>query len=313
MAKSNPNIPYIDIEEQDPVTGYISQGTSENATIPTTAGLFALGCLIQDTTTGIWYQNTGTVAVPVWTAVGAGKNATTGISGGFNIGTVSTAQVLNTNPGATVVGQAINILHSAGAGNCDDLVGQYVKVAISGAGDSGTTLAASAPRVSVSATVAKEAYASQPWATHTGTGTVTAMSALSAALRINDAEAFTATNSINAGHFHVLTPGGAANGTVTSNNFDGVMIEVYPNVTGLRSALNVANETSAGVTDVFHVSGATYFTNLFEFDAAAGCVGYSNSGNDGFVSNNKGTLTLVGFAKIKVGANTYYMPYGTVA
>lgn len=187
---------------------------------------------------------------------------TTGI-GQFNIGSIAAPQVLNTNPGATVVASTINILHSAGAGDCGDLIGFYNKVAVSGAGDSGLTVVADAPRAYVLAGVAQEVYGSQPWAKHCGTGTITAMSSLSAKLLINDAEAFTATNSLNAGHFHVSTVSGAANGTITSSNFDGVMVEVYPNVTGLRSMLHLANESSAGVVNGVALAGlATTGINL---------------------------------------------------
>lgn len=58
------------IYEQEPITGYIKDGSYANATIPTTASKFALGCKIVDRSTGITYTNSGTVAVPVWTRSG---------------------------------------------------------------------------------------------------------------------------------------------------------------------------------------------------------------------------------------------------
>lgn len=225
--------------------------------------------------------------------------ATTGI-GQIKLGDLSNPQVLKTNPGATVVGSSINILHSAGAGDCDDLIGSYVKTAMSGSGDSGTTMVGHASRAYMlgGTTVCGQVYGSQPWAKHTGTGTCSAMSALSAQLLINDAEAFTATNSINAGHFHVSTPGGAANGTVTSGNFDGVMVEVYPNVTGLHSMLHLAQDSTTVITSAIKLTG-TKVTNIFEIAAGDGCV----VGSQAWGANANGYLVL------KVGSTSYKIPF----
>jgi hypothetical protein len=185
---------------------------------------------------------------------------TTGI-GLMNFGSLAAPMVLNTNPGATVVGSTINILHSAGAGNCADLLGSYVKCAVSGDGDADTTVVASAPRAYVGTvegtTVASACYASQPWAKHDGTGAITAMSALSALVDVNT-DAFTA-STVNAGHFHIE---GAS--TVTAQ-FDGVMIECYPDVTCLDSLLALAVDSGATVEAAIRVSGAT--TDFVKFAA----------------------------------------------
>jgi len=231
------------------------------------------------------------------------------------MGSTSAPQVLNTNPGANVIGQTINLLHSAGAGDCTDLYGSYTKVAMTGDGDSGTTLVGSAPRAyvgtSAGTTVADEVYGTQPWAKHSGTGTIEAMSAVSAALILNDADAFTSTNSINAGHFHIKTYAGQANGTVTSSNFDGVMIEVYENVTGMDSMLHLS--TAATVTSAIQIDGGSSLTNVLDIDDTTGCVNVASTGNDAWVPNNKGTFTQQGQLKISIGGNTFYIPYGTVA
>jgi len=179
---------------------------------------------------------------------------TTGI-GLFNMGSVSAPMVLNTNPGATVIGHTVNILHSAGAGDCADLIACYQKTAVSGTGDSDTTLVGTASRAYVGTaggdtTVAKECYGAQPWASHFGTGAITAMSGLSAKVDVNTGN-FTATT-VNAGHFHVE---GAA--TVTSSYFDGVMIEIYPDVTCLDAGLRIAVDSTAVVTDGIAIGGAT--------------------------------------------------------
>ncbi len=197
----------------------------------------------------------GTTQTTAATKVTLEFDATTTGIGQFKMGDTSNPQVLVTNPGATVIGETINILHSAGAGNCDDLIGSYSKVAVSGSGDSGITVVGSAPRAYVGVTggsnnsVAKEAYGSQPWARHQGTGAITAMSGLSAKIDAGT-DAFTVTT-LNAGHFHVT---GAA--TVTSTMFDGVMIEVYPDVTCLDAGLRIVTDTGAVMTNGISISGA---------------------------------------------------------
>lgn len=80
MAKTNPNIPTVDIVEQDPVTGYVIEGSCVGA-IPTTAGIFVKGCEILREDTGVVYQNTGTLASPVWTPIGTGAAGATGPTG----------------------------------------------------------------------------------------------------------------------------------------------------------------------------------------------------------------------------------------
>lgn len=55
--------------------GYYTQGTIDAAgingvTIPTAASTFAKGCKIIDLSTGATFVNTGTVAVPIWSASG---------------------------------------------------------------------------------------------------------------------------------------------------------------------------------------------------------------------------------------------------
>ena len=195
----------------------------------------------------------GTTVATAATCMTMEFDATTTGVGSFQMGTSGVAQVLVASPGAAVIPFSINILHSAGAGDCDDLIGEYVKVAISGSGDAGTTIVGGAFRAYVGTvlgtTVADEAYGIQPWAKHDGTGAVTAMSAVSALVDVNT-DAFTATT-VNAGHFHIE---GAA--TVTSSMFDGVMIEVYPDVTCLDAGLRIVADTGAVVAAGIVLQGA---------------------------------------------------------
>jgi len=191
----------------------------------------------------------------------------TGI-GLFKMGSSAVPMVLATNPGSSVIAHTININHSAGAGDCDDLIASYNKVNVIGAGDSGITVVGHASRAYVGLTggannsVASQAYGSQPWARHQGTGAITAMSGVSAKLDVG-ADNFTATT-INAGHFHI---DGAA--TVTGQ-FDGVMIEVYPAVTSMDSALAIAVDAGAAVTSGIRITGA--MTNLFKIDVTTAVV-----------------------------------------
>jgi len=83
MAKTNPLIPTVDIQQQQ-ATGdqLITLGTVEG-TAPagaTYAGLFALECILQDVEGGGIFQNTGTVAVPAWTAMAPVGTFSTGPS-----------------------------------------------------------------------------------------------------------------------------------------------------------------------------------------------------------------------------------------
>lgn len=224
---------------------------------------------------------------------------TTGI-GLFNMGSAAVPMVLNTNPGATVIASTVNILHSAGSGDCDDLIASYERVAVSGDGDSGMTLVGTASRAYIgtaagSTTVAAQCYGAQPWVSHYGTGAVTAMSALSAKCDVNTGN-FTATT-VNAGHFHIE---GAA--TVTGQ-FDGVMIEIYPDVTCLASMLALIVDAGAVVTSGIRISGT--MTNLFKIDVTTGVV------TNALVPATAPDGTTMGADKaivVDIGGTPYYIP-----
>ena len=76
MAYSNPNIPTVNIEQQDPVTGYVEEGTV-TGTPPVVAGIFSLDAMLTDINGSGIFQNTGTVAVPVWTLIGTTSSLAT--------------------------------------------------------------------------------------------------------------------------------------------------------------------------------------------------------------------------------------------
>jgi len=68
MAKLNPQYPTLDYLNIDGVTGLLNQATYEGVP-PIVAELFDVGCVVQDVLGGAVYRNSGTSAVPVWTAL----------------------------------------------------------------------------------------------------------------------------------------------------------------------------------------------------------------------------------------------------
>lgn len=274
-------------------TGAVLNFNAGNVTITHSSGALAIAgadiSMVNDKVLTL-----GTTVATAATKVTLEFDATTTGIGQFIMGSISVPMVLNADPGATVVGQSINILQSAGAGDCDDLLGSYTKVAFTGAGDSGTTAVGGAFRAYVGAaggdaTVVSQLYGIQPWVSHFGTGAVTAMSALSAKCDVNTGN-FTA-STVNAGHFHVE---GAS--TVTAQ-FDGVMIEIYPDVTCLDSMLALAVDSGATVSAGIRASGA--FTYLFDF-AATG---------SGITHGGAAAAAVAGYLKVRVGSTAYRIPY----
>ena len=179
--------------------------------------------------------------------------AVTGV-GSFAIGTIGVAQVLNEVPGVNVVPMSLNVQHSQTASTLTDYIGFYNKIDFIGVGGASVTAVGNAVRAYVGLaagandTVLDELYASQPWVKHEGTGAITAMSGLSAKCDVS-ADAFTATT-VNGGHFHIE---GAA--TVTSAYFDGVLVEVYGDVTDMDAGMRVMVDGAATVADGYALTG----------------------------------------------------------
>jgi translation elongation factor EF-G len=179
--------------------------------------------------------------------------ATSGV-GQFRMGDMSNPQILKVNPGATVAGSEIYINHALGAGNCADLLGSYSKITVTGDGDADVTIVGDASRAYVGLTggannsVASQAYGTQAWAKHGGTGAITAMSGLSAMMDVG-AENFTA-STINSGHFHIQGAGDI------TGQFDGVMIEAYPDVDLMDSGLAICVDGGADVAAGIRIAGA---------------------------------------------------------
>lgn len=72
MAKSNPNIPTVDITLASPVNQYVLQGvvTGVPPTGASYAGIFAQDCILQAADGSGIYINSGTTALPSWTKMG---------------------------------------------------------------------------------------------------------------------------------------------------------------------------------------------------------------------------------------------------
>lgn len=108
--------PYLYIYETEPSTGYIVRATY-TTTPPTTASKFAIGCVVNNRSTGATYTNTGTVAVPVWSSAPNPtivQLATTAITAAAMIDTTAAIGMSSTN-GLTLVAAAptgyVNVWH----------------------------------------------------------------------------------------------------------------------------------------------------------------------------------------------------------
>ena len=135
---------------------------------------------------------------------------TTGV-GSLKMGEYGYPMVLNANPGSVVIPAIMNVEHSAGAGDCGDLVALYVRAGVSGDGDSGLTIVPLAPRMDIDAEC-QEAYCLQAHSTHKTTDGLLAMATLSLKTTI-EAGAFTATNSFVVGE---VILNGDSPGAITS-------------------------------------------------------------------------------------------------
>lgn len=106
MAKSNPNIPTVDITQADPVTQLVTMGTVAG-TPPTIANIFSLECMLQDTNGMGIYQNIGTVAVPSWSLMQPGTTPLRTIYWDPGAGTLQALITSITTASATNVYQII--------------------------------------------------------------------------------------------------------------------------------------------------------------------------------------------------------------
>lgn len=114
--------------------------------------------------------------------------------------------------------------------------------------------------------------------------------------------AHTLSNASSTYALHTSTNAGTGQSVLYDKNNSGAVIEIDQDVNDANScyglAMNIAN-----------AGGGAEFAFKFGGDEA----GITAVGNSGFVSNNKGTFTLVGFVRIERGGTPYYMPYGTIA
>jgi len=212
---------------------------------------------------------------------------TTGV-GSYIMGSSGVPQVLNTNPGAAVIPFSINILQSAGDGDCDDLIAAYIKSQVTGDGDTGLTAVGAAPRFTVGTnggtTAISQGYATQSHFIHRGTGTITAGSAGSfkTVLGVDD---FTIATSLNA--LQAILEGESGTPTITGQ-LDVAWLHAESSAYGVDSILRMSNTNSAtagidmsGVVatdDVIFQNGETLDNATDGFlDAEAGLLSYSQS------------------------------------
>lgn len=126
MAKSNPNIPTVNITLQDPVTGYVVQGIVEG--VPpagsTYAGIFALDAFLQDKNGSGVYQMTGTVAVPAWRLLDSVFSTVTTTALGTTQNSTPTA--------AQLIGGNVTQTSAVGAGTVTLPTGAVLSTAVTG-------------------------------------------------------------------------------------------------------------------------------------------------------------------------------------
>ena len=112
-----------------------------------------------------------------------------------------------------------------------------------------------------------------------------------------------------------------ANYSKTGNDYQGQILYITGSNTsgsGKIQGIHVAITTDSGDATVFYLDAASASGVEYLFDFANGeageLTGHTAAGNSGFVSNSKGTFTLVGCIKMKDHAGaTVYIPYGTIA
>ena len=180
---------------------------------------------------------------------------------------LSNPLVLETNPGATVVREALNTTHSAGAGDCDDLMNFYSKITVSGDGDSGITAVPIGARLYIYDAAIDEGYGVQSHVRHRGTATVSG-SLFAGAFKLNlgtpsgavGVDDFTVTDNIGA--LWLIATAEQSDVDVTGNHVV-AKIDVEGNVKALDAVLDINNNGASTVT-IFDVAGgtATYFMKI---------------------------------------------------
>ena len=124
------------------------------------------------------------------------------------------------------------------------------------------------------------------------------MSSLSALLNVGE-DAFTSTNSINAGHFHIR-----GDATVTSSHFDGVMIEAYGDVTCMDSMLKLSIDGGGVVDSAIKITGALAANFLDISAASTGVVVAAGSG----LTHDPNAVTSDAYLVVKIDSTNYAMP-----
>lgn len=227
-------------------------------------------------------------------------------------GTSATPYVLNANPGALLKAREVAITHSAGAGDCGDLLGDYVKVNVLGDGDAGMTPVAQAKRLYIGATtgttVAGECYADQTWLYKKGTGTVDTLCGQSIVVNVG-ADNFTASSRVQG--LNVTLDGSA---TITTGLVRGIVIDIKSGrtaATGIQvncqtTTTNGLQITGAPGAEILLSSNVGIFTGIGATRAAVQALTAPGAAAIGSVFIGTGnTATTKPNVYIKVTANTW--------
>jgi len=193
------------------------------------------------------------------------------------------------------------------------LLGAYFKVETDGSTDvANAQLVAVAPRVTVD-TALDSAYGVQSHMTISGTKSSSELISISAYTELGSG----ARTADRVCALQAMINGSGTAGTVTGDCFvayianrgtvittDAVLCVHNQSSAGATAMVKIENEsaTAGRVTDIFNIDAGNS-TNFLNFASVEGCVS----------SQAGGTLTITEKLKVKIGANTRYIPVGTIA
>jgi hypothetical protein len=243
----------------------------------------------------------GTTTATPATKVSLSFDKTANNIGKLVMGTSAVPQIVSASADSLLKAREV-CLTANGATTCDDLLADYKKLNITGAGDSGLTPVTDRAVLNVGLTggannsAIAEGYVRQDTLTHGGTGTTAALSAHSIKLDVG-AEAFIATNNAEVAHFFLR---GA--GAVTSTDYNGVMIDIGGEVVNLKSGLHLAIGNNAATAHGLLITG----TPVSQVTLGTGAKIFSGSAADeAAVYAAVGTADAIGSLYISTGGKLF--------
>ena len=287
MAKSDPNIPTVNIISQDPTTGLILEAESD-AAVPTTAGKFAAACEVFRLDNGLVYENTGSTASPVWTQFGTIASLANGTIFVGNGSNVATSVAVSGDATITNLG-VVTVLGATG----DFTSGGQIYSAQSGGSKKGlkihdhlttSTIVAELKAETVSTSGAFTGIWNEAHIAATGTGSVTAD--LNAAVVDST---FTVTGGTIIGTYGQARADGTvagasfmagvyglieASAAITASHVCSAWFDSHQanTVTGSHQLVYLTNNGAAQMDQVFYVYGGNKITDFISFDTVSGMV-----------------------------------------